>query len=165
MRRCLLSISLCVILSACSVQNLARGGVLRSWVEQNIPAPTPEKSSAAQVGRVDVFVDFASANLSGLLYYRLTGDGVVGSMVNEFGIRMFDLRIDRKGCRVDNLPDKLDKWYIRRTLQQDLLFMFYSRGDVPDDGHRRLTETDNMLIMENLRRGIIYRFVMSDNWK
>jgi len=69
-------------------------------------------------------ISFQKAQISGLTLVKLSGDTVTGSFVNEFGLKGFDFITSNGKSKVMNLMKPLDKWYIRRTLSEDLAFIF-----------------------------------------
>ncbi|MBO5593424.1 MAG: hypothetical protein J5931_02335 [Prevotella sp.] len=50
-------------------------------------------------------------------------DGIVGTVVNEFGMKAFDFIYDNKKVQLLNIVAFLDKWYIRKVLRKDLAFI------------------------------------------
>ena len=48
------------------------------------------------------------------------GGSLVGSVVNEFGVKAFDFIYDKGKTKVLNVIKPLNKWYIRRVLRRDL---------------------------------------------
>ena len=70
-------------------------------------------------------IDFKSIEMSGILIFKKINDSIsAGSFINEFGIKGFDFTQTKKGTRFSYLIKKLDKWYIRKTLANDLHFLF-----------------------------------------
>lgn len=63
--------------------------------------------------------------LTGLcIVNEVSEDTVMGTIVNEFGVKAFDFSIDNGKGRVFNVIRPLDKWYIRRVLKGDFGFIF-----------------------------------------
>lgn len=67
-------------------------------------------------------------SLTGIMVLKLDGDTLRGSVVNEFGIRAFDLEglPGKKKLKISNVINPLDKWYIRRSLSRDLVKLINS---------------------------------------
>jgi len=63
-------------------------------------------------------------SITGLCLLKKNGDEWHGSVINEFGVKAFDFIIADDGCTLLNVASMLDKWYIRRTLADDLAFLF-----------------------------------------
>ena len=60
---------------------------------------------------------------------------LVGSVVNEFGVKAFDFMYDKGKTKVLNVIKPLNKWYICRVLRRDLKII------LPEiSGKRELTE-------------------------
>lgn len=73
--------------------------------------------------RYEMIIELPKAYVSGILIMHKPSDGLVNaSLVNEFGISMMDFRYDEVKDKVKflSLIDKLNKWYIRRALGNDL---------------------------------------------
>ena len=54
---------------------------------------------------------------------KSSDDGIVGTVVNEFGMKAFDFIYDNKKVQLLNIVAFLDKWYIRKVLRKDLAFI------------------------------------------
>jgi hypothetical protein len=48
---------------------------------------------------------------------------IVGTVVNEFGVKAFDFSFDGDKAKVFNVIGPLDKWYIRKVLRGDFSFI------------------------------------------
>lgn len=69
-------------------------------------------------------INFKKTGLSGILILKkLTDSTSAGSFINEFGLKAFDFSVDPNRTKLGYTFRKLDKWYIRRTLETDLHFM------------------------------------------
>lgn len=114
-----------------------------------------------------VALGFGEARLSGICVVKCMEGEVVGSLLNEFGIRAFDFRYDPKRGRVrlSNLTAFLDRWYIRRTLRRDLALLLQcgavSGERVVRGRSIRLCE-DGSLELNHMRRALSYRFTPLD---
>lgn len=110
-----------------------------------------------------VTLRFQKTQLSGICLMKRLGEEIVGSWLNEFGIRAFDFRYDPRQDRIElsNVLDQLDRWYIRRTLRRDLKLLL-TYGDHPFSGtlrKRRIEHPDaRTWILHNERHDISYRF-------
>lgn len=47
----------------------------------------------------------------------------VGTVINEFGVKIFDFKSSRGKVSVLNVISPLNKWYIRKVLHRDLTFI------------------------------------------
>lgn len=79
----------------------------------------------AHVRKFKTRINFKTTELSGILIYKKMNDSVsAGSFINEFGIKGFDFTVSESRARLGYVFRILDKWYIRRTLETDLHFIF-----------------------------------------
>ena len=49
--------------------------------------------------------------------------GIMGTVINEFGMKAFDFIYDNGKVQLLNIVAFLDKWYIRKVLKKDLAFI------------------------------------------
>lgn len=88
-----------------------------------IPPDTTYPDSVDSRLRYEMVIEMPKAYLSGLLIMHRPAEGIVnGSIINEFGLSLMDFRYDevKDKVKIINLTEKLNKWYIRRTLRSDL---------------------------------------------
>lgn len=133
-------------------------------------AAGPETFLPAEEGgraQYTVTIGWKQARISGICIMKSLGGEIVGSVVNEFGIRAFDFRYDprREVLKIENPIGFLDRWYIRKGLRSDLRILFRAAdGVLPcERGGRRIERLDDgSLQLENRRRGLSYRFSPMD---
>ena len=76
-----------------------------------------------------------------------------GSVINEFGIKAFDFIFHENKCRLKNTVSFLDKWFIRKTIESDLTYLFNNQ----ENGKGKHIETNgNEIILINEKRNIKY---------
>jgi hypothetical protein len=79
--------------------------------------------------KFQTLISFRETELSGILIFKkMTDSTSAGSFINEFGLKGFDFSISPDRAKLGYTFRKLDKWYIRRTLETDLHFMFSKPG-------------------------------------
>ena len=108
MPRCLQSISIVVLLWSISLHLLA---------QDNYPREVGQRV------RYELIIEMPKAYLSGILIMvRKTDESIDASIVNEFGVSLLDFSYNEKRQKVKlhNVMKKLNKWYIKRVLRQDL---------------------------------------------
>lgn len=71
-------------------------------------------------------INFQKAQLSGITVLKVHCDTILGAFISEFGLKGFEFIIYNNHCKVFNIMSKLNKWYIRNTLENDLLVAFNS---------------------------------------
>lgn len=95
--------------------------------------------------------------ITGICLARQTDDGLVGSVVNEFGIHFFDFTCQNNRVKVSNVFPAMNKWYIRRVLRSDLRLLSADTGLKP--GRRQLSiRLPDSLSLKNKKYGITYSF-------
>lgn len=100
--------------------------------------------------------------LTAICMMEPAADGsLVGTIVNEFGVKAFDFTYTRGKARVLNVMGPLNKWYIRRVLRHDFTFLLRHLDDGQDavQGKRRLTfAADGTIHLTSGRYKIDYTF-------
>ncbi len=99
--------------------------VLLSWPgvsfsQKQIPVVYPD--SIDQRVRYEIVIEMPKAYLSGLMImHKPSEDRVNVSVINEFGISLLDFSYDEKknNVKIHSITDKMNKWYIKRTLRND----------------------------------------------
>lgn len=86
---------------------------------------------------------------------------IVGTMVNEFGIKAFDFTYADGKAKVFNVIGPLDKWYIRKVLRDDFSFILANfeqgRDVVQKKRKMSVTPSGDMIVDDNKYR-IRYTF-------
>ena len=74
------------------------------------------------VSRMSVEISFEKGGITGVCLLRKEEQTVSGTIMNEFGIKVFDFVYyrQRDKLRLFNVIEMLDKWYIRRVVRRDL---------------------------------------------
>lgn len=110
-----------------------------------------------------VTLDFGRAHLTGLCIVKRLDNELVGTLLNEFGIRALDFRYDpqRGRVRLSNLLALLDSWYIRKTLRRDLSLLLQNaalEAPLQRRGRRLARLDDGTLSLTHTRRDLELRF-------
>ena len=92
---------------------------------------------------------------------------IVGTIINEFGVKVFDFIFDNGKAKILNVIGPLDKWYIKKVLRGDFAFILshMGRGENAVKKKRRLEIMPNGDIsVKNERFKINYLFTpITDN--
>ena len=95
--------------------------------------------------------------ITGICMARQTENGLVGSVVNEFGIHFFDFTCQNNRVKVRNVFPVMNKWYIRRVLRSDLRLLAADTALKPGRRHLTISQPDS-LSLQNKKYGITYSF-------
>jgi hypothetical protein len=149
MKRSLLWISL--LLSVAFAPSAVRSQIAES--------PSGVVFDQAGGARYALIIRTRGAELTGICVMKRGEEGIVGSVVNEFGIKAFDFVYTSARGRVKlrNVVSFLDKWYIRKAVQGDLGYLLSS----PRKRSRTKTisvDRQQTLRLENKRHKISYQF-------
>lgn len=88
----------------------------------------------------------------------------IGTLINEFGIKVFDFSSSGKKMKIFNLIAPLDKWYIRNILKKDLHFIVERLNNINKIEHAAKTRMtmrlqNDSILFENNRYNINYSLV------
>ena len=100
-------------------------------------------------------------NITGICMMRHTGNDIIGSVVNEFGIKAFDFdyNIDKKKVKLNNVVGFINKWYIRKILKGDLKYLFsYGKNMEKDTNRDVIIGADKSIEMDNNKFHLKYVF-------
>lgn len=75
--------------------------------------------------------------ITGICLMEHGEEGLVGTVVNEFGVKAFDFTYEGGKVKLLNIIEPLDKWYIRRVLRKDFRFII---RHLHDRGQEKVVE-------------------------
>jgi len=100
-------------------------------------------------------IHFGKQNITGILMIRHS-DCWKGNVMNEFGISAFDFTVTDRKCKIQHAVSYLNKWYIRRTIESDFLFLL-APSQRPFMKSRKVeTEPDGTIRLINTAHSIQY---------
>jgi len=127
------------------------------------------------MNRYQVNIQVKGNTITGICMLQKSDEGWRGTLINEFGVRVFNFIVTPQKCELLNTIAMMNKWYIRRTIAGDLHFLF--EIDNPDVSFQTKTmrreqdgvltvsmkkkksitrNPDNSLTLNNLKRKIVY---------
>lgn len=118
--------------------------------------------SGDETNRYAANLSFNKASVSGIFLIKsLEDEQIVGTLVNEFGIKAFDFtyNVKKDKMKLQNVIGMLDKWYIKRIVCADLSCLL-RRTNTADHLRKRKAYVDEMneIVLENEKYHIIYKF-------
>lgn len=147
MTRCLILISVFLFgINLLYGQNDAESPILKDDIESH---------------EYNISINIKDSDITGLCIMNIDNDEIVGTIINEFGVKFFDFKYTKGKVKIVNAFKRINKWYIKRVLSKDLGFflshMSYLKNIV--DGKRELMlMPDNTIIIINKRYHIRYEF-------
>lgn len=114
------------------------------------------------MARYNTLIDFRGNGVSGICVLKLRDDGMlVGTLVNEFGIKAMDFTYSPTSGRVKllNVIKFMDKWYIRKVVQQDLACMLSSKESTESKRRAVTVQPDGSLELANKKYKINYHLI------
>lgn len=102
--------------------------------------------------------------ITGICITKRQGDELIGTIVNEFGIKAFDFKYNLKSKKgkLLNVIAFMNKWYIKRIVKADLKYLFFY-PEMKKQKKRKVTVGDNFLLLENLKYNIKYTFTANNS--
>lgn len=134
------------------------------WTQTNTdPAHHYLTFDAEGNARYNLSIESKKALLSGICMFKESKAEIIGSVVNEFGIKAFDIRYRKNKNKVKlmNVVGFLNKWYIRNTMKRDMKYLFQSYcqpATIDNPSYSLQQETDGMLTLKNLKHELTYTF-------
>ncbi|MDD4589308.1 MAG: hypothetical protein PHG06_02600 [Parabacteroides sp.] len=119
MKSFLINFFLLILLAACSTDK-----TLISGEPLSLPLWTTTLVQDSVMNTYQITLQIGEKNMTGICLLKKTGDKWNGSLINEFGIKAFDFTSDEGMTHLHHIVSFLDKWYIRRTIEQDLHYLF-----------------------------------------
>lgn len=117
----------------------------------------PLLPNGADKAKWNLTLNRGNLTLTGICIVKRTESGMVGSVVNEFGIHAFDMVGKGRKLKIKNAMSMMNKWYIRKLLQNDLRIL--TSTEEINIGKKRILETsDNAIRLENKKYNIVYQF-------
>lgn len=82
-------------------------------------------SDTLPVRRYKAKINYKTTEITGILICKkINNSTLAGVFINEFGIKGFDFTLTETRAKMGYVFKNLDKWYIRKTLEADLHFLF-----------------------------------------
>ena len=119
-------------------------------------------TDTTKIRQYDLLLEVGTQQLSGICMMKMKSPTeIIGTVINEFGLTAFDFEYNGKKTKLSNLPQFLDKWYIRKVLQADMSF-FFSKLPLQLDALKRSRQItfspDGEIHLTNIRFKIKYTF-------
>ena len=112
-----------------------------------------------------ILINAKDREISGLCVMDRSNEGnIVGTIVNEFGIKIFDFSYSHNKTRIQNVIAPLDRWHLRRIIRKDMHFILENISNITYDhdvvtGMRSMKKkTNGDVEIYNRRYKIIYTF-------
>ncbi|MDR2499385.1 MAG: hypothetical protein LBD28_08090 [Tannerellaceae bacterium] len=109
--------------------------------------------------RYRIEINSEKGGFSGALIIRKEArSGWRGSLVNEFGVKAFDIiSPDRYTCKLQNVMPFISKWYIRSTITDDFRYLLWDGNEGVRRSGKQIDKLPNgTIVLTNTRRHIEY---------
>jgi hypothetical protein len=126
---------------------------------RDAPAAAIRMFDTVRTSGYQVRIRTEQAEVTGILIVKYMDGEWRGSLMNEFGLKAFDIVASEKKCRLQHVVPFLDKWYIRRTLERDFIYLFRDAPKGKTVKNKRLMQTgEGAFVLKNEARRIEYSF-------
>jgi hypothetical protein len=110
-----------LVMTSCSFR-ICKNTQIENIANQRVMSGFPE---TLNVRKLKTKITYKTTEISGILICKKINDSTLaGGFINEFGIKWFDFTISESRAKLGYLFKSLDKWYLRRTFETDLHFLF-----------------------------------------
>lgn len=107
-------------------------------------------------------IEMPKSCVSGILITKNTDEGIIGSMINEFGVSAIDFAYDftKDKLTLVNVISFLNKWHVKRVLKNDLKLCIYALYNKPYDLKKnyKVIRTPDRISILNKKRNLKYTF-------
>lgn len=89
-------------------------------------AENNEETASLPIGEMEynMLIQFKNQEVTAICIMEVHEDqSVVGTVINEFGIKVFDFTYTNGKAEILNVLGPLNKWYIRRVIRGDFTFL------------------------------------------
>jgi len=146
MRNSLLISSFCLLLFvSCSSTKSSAGYSAQTLFDTN------------NVSKYRVIIKTEQAEISGIMLVKFVDNEWRGSLINEFGVKAFDFVASQGKCKLKNTISFLNKWYIRKTVEDDFAFLLWN-AEKQVKGKSLEQLSDGKFVLKNEKRNIEYLF-------
>ena len=119
-------------------------------------------TDSVEIKQYNMSLQVKDQELTGIFVMKyISPSEIVGTLINEFGLTAFDFEYHEGRTKLSNLPPFLDRWFIRRILQDDLSFFFINLPSGQDfkKRSRRITfSPEGEITLLNTRFKLNYTF-------
>ena len=123
----------------------------------------PQLRDSVQMNRYRIAMSKDNMNISGIWVVMNVDGEWRGTMVNEFGMKMFDFTCNAKNCKLLNVVSVINKWHIRRTIANDLQFILEIDNPAYKTGRRADRHmSDDILIISYKKNKMLQRFASGE---
>ena len=139
----------------------------------------PQLRDSIQKNTYRIVFSTEKMSISGIWIVKYMDNSWRGTMVNEFGMKMFDFICTPCACELKNVVAMMDKWYIKKTIAEDLLFILeidhpkcnMNRNSIMNNDTLTITYKKKTLqrfatgemVMHNKKRNLRYSFVKMED--
>ena len=110
--------------------------------------------------KYSICITFRGIPITGLCIVRGNGDVVIGSVINEFGIKAFDFVFskDKGKTKLQNVIKMMNKWYVKKVVSADLSTFLRSNNSEKQMKRRTILKDNGILMLNNNKYDISYKF-------
>ena len=119
MRYLLFGSFLFCLLTSCAPSKKMVSGVKK----EDTPFWTSEWRDPNKKNEYRILIETPNANITGIFIVKQMDGKWKGTIINEFGIKVLDFESCNNKCDVMNVIPFLNKWYIRKVIASDMLFI------------------------------------------
>lgn len=135
-------------------------GRICSWLLMSLLIFGTMMVHAQELRQYHIHVSFPKGGaVSGVCVVRMNGGEGKMSVINEFGIKVFDAVYsdDKSKVKLFNVIAPLDKWYIRRVIAKDMCLIFHPDGRKMPKRRVFTYNDDGSMTLINKRFDIVYQ--------
>jgi len=112
------SLFFCLLTACAPSRNMVAGELMRptTFWESELRDPVLKNDFR-------ILLTTPKAEITGILIAKQMNGAWRGTLINEFGLKVFDFVSTPKKCELMNVISFLDKWYIKKLIASDIQFI------------------------------------------
>jgi len=133
------SLSLCLL----TAYSLSKTVVTK---EKPIAFWTSEMRNATEKNEYRITISTPTAHITGLCILKNMNGMWNGTIINEFGLKVFDFQSNAKECKLMNVIPFMNKWYIKKEVASDLQFII----EIDNPNYKKGVDANRQWIKDTL---------------
>ena len=122
----------------------------------------PQLRDSVQLNKYRMAISKDNMNISGIWIVKYVDDSWRGTMVNEFGLKMFDFTSTASACKLINVVAIIDKWHIKKTIARDVQFMLEIDHQAFKAGQKADRRRSNDTLTISYKNKMLQRFTTGE---
>ena len=122
----------------------------------------PQIRDSIKNNKYRITINTDKMDISGIWVVKRMDQSWRGTMMNEFGLKMFDFICTAKGCELMNVAALANKWYIKKTIADDVQFILEIDNSIYKKGRTAHRSRNNDTLTIANKNKMLQRFAIGE---